>query len=363
MAVKNLPSTFLLLSLCCPYAFSNVTRLRPVSLAPSENMNSAANTSIPQTVSFDSITVTAQASLVQNLTLVNVLIKNGSPRTLAVSPHLFSAADGNLLMLKLMEPASVTSILQADLAAIQAQYANSMAYQQPSGPDPFTQTLSSYMFGQMGLKGDTRDLAANLTASVIQNMNRDPQMAFLPPPDITPSMVARESLEISELESGYSAEGIIFFTVPKKLPLTLKVRINGKQLSMAFDASMPPPGFELASSERQNGNGNLPAEETSVDSTAKADISYGMALSDVMTAVAAKNGRCNQPEKESRNSPIEYVDCELGTPMILTSSNQTIIDAVKGTTNKKCSLSAGGWTWIFRDGRLVNHKATIRKYR
>lgn len=196
MAVKNLPSTFLLLSLCCPYAFSNVTRLRPVSLAPSENMNSAANTSIPQTVSFDSITVTAQASLVQNLTLVNVLIKNGSPRTLAVSPHLFSAADGNLLMLKLMEPASVTSILQADLAAIQAQYANSMAYQQPSGPDPFTQTLSSYMFGQMGLKGDTRDLAANLTASVIQNMNRDPQMAFLPPPDITPSFFFRSIVDL-----------------------------------------------------------------------------------------------------------------------------------------------------------------------
>jgi len=78
------------------------------------------------------------------------------------------------------------------------------------------------MFGRMGLKGDTRDLAANLTSSVIQNMNREPAMPILPPPDITPGMVARESLRSSELDPGYTAEGIVFFTMPKKLPLTLE---------------------------------------------------------------------------------------------------------------------------------------------
>jgi hypothetical protein len=187
--------------------------------------------SVPLSIQVASYTITAQASLVQNLTMVHVDVTNQSRRTLHVTPHLFAAADGNKLMLKLLEPANVTTILQGDLAAIPR-----VPDSQPVMPDPAVGTLTRYLFGSMGMKGDTALIASGLTEGAILALSHNQPEPMTAPPDITPALVAREALDVSDLEPTYTAEGIVFFTAPKALPITLMVNIEGHKESIVFDS-------------------------------------------------------------------------------------------------------------------------------
>jgi hypothetical protein len=198
--------------------------------------------SMPYTFELASATVSAQASMVHSMTLVRVHIANHSRRPVTVSPHLFSAADGNRLMLKLLEPSEVTTILQEDLKQAtpppvpESQYRNSMT--------PLVHTLGAYVFGMMGMKGNTAQFATAVAETISEGLAPDPS-AYTVPPTITPAVVAREALTATELEPGYSVEGIVFFTAPKSLPITFMTKIDEAKNSIVFNTSTPITSEEL----------------------------------------------------------------------------------------------------------------------
>ncbi len=73
------------------------------------------------------------------------------------------------------------------------------------------------------------------------------------PPAITPALVAKEALEASELEPGYSAEGIVFFNAAKTLPLTLMVKIDGEKQRVSFNEASVEPSEAAPSASPSGG--------------------------------------------------------------------------------------------------------------
>ena len=204
--------------------------------------------STPYRVILGSFTVTAQASLVRDLTLVRVNVVNNSDRPVEIGPKILSAADSNRLMLKELSSADVASILQADLDASEAEQAAARSAHTQSSSNPLAFSLGSYIFGTVGLKGSNRDLAAGLVEGAVLALSQD-SPASITPPAITPGVVAREALETSNLDPGYSAEGIVFFTVPKNLPFTLLITINGEKSSIGFDSAVSDDALKTLNEE------------------------------------------------------------------------------------------------------------------
>jgi hypothetical protein len=217
-------------------AGANLIRLQPI-IQGQTSPNSSE--SIPYSISIGSVTITAQASMVQDLTLIRARITNNSNHSLKVMPELFSAADGHRLMMKLLQPSDVVTILQADLHEINTQNEIFAKEHQTNSSSLIVESLGEYVFGRMGLHGTEKALAMGVVEGVSAGISST-SPEHIAPPAVTPALVAREALTPTDLDPSYAEEGIVFFTVPRELPLTLMVNLNGHKESIKFDSIKSP---------------------------------------------------------------------------------------------------------------------------
>lgn len=231
----------------------------PLTLAPADGgsprLGLRCTKAVGWGVAFSGLnSLTVGANVSDKIALVRLLIVNNSQKTVHLSPSMVNAADGTRTMLRHLSNADATDILQGERPA-PAQGA--VAVPETGDNGKMAQTLSSFLFSRIGLGGQAGQLASQVVGtaasatSAARNAQAAAAVAAPATPTVTRSKIDEEALAESDLEPGYSAEGLVYLTGVKTLPLTVMVTLDGKKTTFTFRAPPVPAAASKAPPQKK----------------------------------------------------------------------------------------------------------------
>ncbi len=193
----------------------------------------------------------AFASIISGLTFVHVRIANYSDHAMRVDPLMFSAADGNRIIMNPLSPSDVMYILHGDRGARMAQSQQTIEWANAAAANAranatYTTNTYGYSYGNYynGYSTTQQDSGSAFASNFYSGYALGAAIAAnqeLENAQTDATFIGKESLKQQEVPTSFSAEGFIYFPAPKILPMTILTNVEGHNFEFAFNVIQDAP--------------------------------------------------------------------------------------------------------------------------